>query len=156
MLHTHQPEIVTLEPRPVALVRETVRMDALPDFFGKAFGAVARAAGLQGIALAGPPLGVYFGMPSDTVDVGAGFPTVAPLNPDADVAALTLPGGQAAQVLHEGTYDEMTVTYGRLMEWFAEQGLTPGPLMWESYLNEPDPAAPEASRTLIVWPIAQQ
>ena len=62
--------------------------------------------------------------------------------------------GRAAQVLHEGPYDEMSVTYGRLMEWFAEQGLTPAPMMWESYLNEPDPAAPEEAKTLIVWPIA--
>lgn len=59
-------------------------------------------------------------------------------------------------MLHEGTYDGMVITYGRLMEWFTEQGLTPGPLMWESYLNEPDPAAPEATRTLIVWPIAER
>ena len=156
MLQTHQPEIVTLDPHPVALVREIVRMDALPPFFGRAFGAVARAAGLQGVPLAGPPTAVYFGMPTETVDVGAGFPTVGGVTPDADVVPQTLPGGRAAQVLHEGAYDEMAVTYGRLMEWFAEQGLTPAPMMWESYLNDPDPAAPEEAKTLIVWPIAER
>lgn len=53
-----------------------------------------------------------------------------------------------------GTYDAMQDTYGRLLAWLAEQGLTPGPVMWESYLTEPDPAHPEATKTLIVWPLA--
>lgn len=155
MPQTHQPEIVTLDPRPVALVREKVSMDALADFFGRAFGAVARAAGLQDVPLAGPPLGVYFGTPTDTVDVGAGFPTAGPLSQDDDVVALTLPGGRAVQVLHEGTYEGMALTYDRLMRWVAEQELTLDPLMWEVYLTEPDPTAPEATRTLIVWPITE-
>ena len=47
----------------------------------------------------------------------------------------------------------MQETYGRLMAWLGEQGVAPGPLMWECYLNEPDPARPEASQTLIVWPL---
>jgi len=148
------PEIVSLEPRPAALLRETVRMDALVEYFDRAFHTVARVAGEQGVSFAGPPVGVYFGMPSETVDVGAGFPTDRPVTPDAGVTAETLPGGRAVQLLHVGTYDALVDSYGRLMAWVEAQGLTPGPLMWEVYLTEPDPAAPEATRTLIVWPLA--
>lgn len=152
---THEPEIVTLDPSPVALVRETVRLDALPQFFGRAFATVGATVGRQGVAFAGPPLGIYYGMPSETVDVGAGFPTVSPVTPDAGVIADTLPGGRAVQLLHEGPYDQMEATYGRLMAWMASQQLTPRPVMWECYLNEPDPAKPEATQTLIVWPLAE-
>ena len=154
MAEIHDPEVVTLEPQPVALLRETVRMDALTDFFDRAFHAVARTAGAQGMAPAGPPLGVYFGMPGETVDVGAGFPTHIPVTPDAGVTPETLPGGRAVQVLHVGSYGALQATYGRLMAWVAEQGLTPGPLMWETYLTEPDDSDPEATQTLIVWPLA--
>lgn len=154
MAETPAPEIITLEPQPVALLRETVRMDALPDYFGRAFTSAARVAGMQGVPLAGPPVGVYYGMPSETADVGAGFPTAVAISPDAGVSAETLPGGRAAQVLHVGSYDSMQQTYGRLMAWLAEQGLTPGQVMWEVYLTEPDPAHPEATQTLIVWPLA--
>lgn len=154
MPEIHQPEIVTLEPRQVALLRETVRMDALGDYFGRAFSAAAQVAGAQGVQIVGPPLGVYFGMPSETVDVGAGFPTDRPFTPDGGVAPFTLPGGRAAQVLHVGSYDAMQDTYGRLMAWFGAEGLTGGQVMWEEYLTEPDPAAPDATRTLIVWPLA--
>ena len=155
MSETHDPEIVTLEPVTVALLRETVRMDDLTDYYDRAFHAVADAAEAQGVALAGPPVGVYFGMPTETVDVGAGFPTDVPVTPDAGVTPEPLPGGPAVRVLHVGTYDAMAATYERLLGWLAVQGLKPGPLMWEVYLTEPDPDAPEASQTLIVWPMAE-
>lgn len=154
MSETPVPEVATLEPQTVALLRETVRMDALTDYFDRAFHAVMRVAGAQGVAVVGPPVGVYFGMPAETVDVGAGFPTDRPVEAADGVTPDTLPGGRAAQVLHVGTYDAMEATYGRLMAWVGDQGLTPGPLMWETYLTEPDTAAPEATQTLIVWPLA--
>lgn len=155
MTQTHAPEIVTLQPSPAALMRETVRLDALAPFFERAFTTVAGTVGRQGGTLTGAPIAVYYGMPSETVDVGAGFPTAGPITPDAGVVAETLPGGRAVQLLHEGPYEQLESTYGRLMGWLAGEQLTPGPVMWECYLNEPDPAAPEATRTLIVWPLAE-
>ncbi len=154
MAESRNPEVVDLEPRTAALLREVVRMDALPAYFERAFNTVARVVTAQKRTLAGPPLAMYFGMPSETVDVGAGFPVDGPLSPDAGVTTVPLPGGPAAQVLHVGSYDAMSATYQRLMAWVAEQGLRPGPIMWESYLTQPDPAAPEATQTLIVWPLA--
>ncbi len=73
---------------------------------------------------------------------------------EAGVTAETLPGGRIAQVLHVGSYDQLEATYGRLTPWLAGQGLTPGPMMWETYLTEYDAAVPEATRTLIQWPLA--
>lgn len=154
MPETYEPEIVTLEPRPVALLRETVAMSELTDYFTRAFTTVAGTVARQGAAIIGPPVGVYYGMPTETVDVGAGFPTDRPVSPTDGVTAEVLPGGRVAQIMHAGSYDEMESTYGRLTEWLAAQGLAPGPVMWESYLTEYDPAAPDATRTLIDWPIA--
>lgn len=155
MTETHQPEIVTLEPRAAAVLRETVRMEALPDFFGRAFGSALQVAGSQGVMVVGPPFGAYFGMPGDTVDVAAGFPTERPVDSDAGVQPLALPGGRAVQLLHAGTYDALQEAYGRLMAWMGAEGLTGGSLMWEVYLTEPDPAHPENTQTLIVWPLAE-
>lgn len=146
------PLIVTLQPTTVAALRETVRMDALPDFFDRAFHAVTAAATAQGVAIAGPPLGIYFSMPTDTVDVAAGFPTSAPVGDADDVSNVNLPGGRAVQLLHVGPYDTLERAYGALEAWVAEQSLALGPFMWETYLNEPvDPAT---TQTLIVWPLA--
>ena len=71
----------------------------------------------QGITITGPAIGVYFGMPKDTVDVAAGFPTDRSVNAADGVSAETLPGGRAAQILHVGSYDSIQQTYGRLMTW---------------------------------------
>jgi len=168
--YSTDPHVVALEPTTVLALRETVPMGELPAFFDRAFHATMAAAQAQGVRVVGPPVGVYFGMPSDTVDVAAGFPVAGPVEGVggggagagggaggggvAGVGIVTLPGGRAAQILHVGTYDAMEQTYGRLMSWMGEQGLRPGGVMWEVYLSEPTPDAPESWQTLIVWPLA--
>ncbi|SDB82047.1 effector-binding domain-containing protein [Raineyella antarctica] len=149
---SHDPELVTLEPQRVAVLRETVRMDALPDFFARAYQAVMEAAGNQGARIIGPPVGIYYSMPTDSVDVAAGFPVDRPVSGDG-LRTETLPGGPAAQVMHVGSYDTMQATYGRLMVWLQEQGLVPTTTMWESYLTEPNADAPETMLTQITWPV---
>ena len=145
------PAIVELEPATAAVVRETVSMTALAEFFGRVFPATMAAAQAQGIELSGPPIAIYYGMPTDTVDVAGGFPTAEPVATDAGITSADLPGGRAVQVLHVGPYDTLEQTYGRLMAWIGEQGLTPGDVMWESYLNDPEES--ETAETLIVWPL---
>ena len=147
------PELVTLEPTATAVVRETVPMNKLTEYFDRAFGAVMTVVNDQGVALTGPPFALYYGMPSETVDLAGGFPTAAAITPADGVTASELPGGRAAQLLHVGPYDTLEHAYGRLMAWIGEQGLKPGGVMWESYLNEPSPDAPEESQTLITWPV---
>lgn len=149
------PSLITLVPTTVAVLREIVPMNALPPFFDRAFHVVPAVLGRQQIAITGPPLALYFGMPSDTVDVAAGFPSATAAAPEDGVSPFTLPGGRAARVLHRGSYDTLTTTYGALTEWLREQGLAPGSIMWESYLTEPTPGGdPKAMLTEITWPLA--
>ena len=149
------PQLVTLEPTTVAVVREVVPMRELTGYFDRVFHAVMAAAEAQGVAITGPPVAVYHGIPEEYVDVAAGFPTATPITPaDGGVVASQLPGGCAARLLHVGSYDSLEQAYGRIVTWFGEQGLTPAEVMWESYLNEPDPDDPDAAETLITWPVA--
>lgn len=147
------PTIITLEPVDVAVLREVVAMNALPPFFERAYHQVMHVVQEQGGTVTGPPVGVYFGMPTDTVDVAAGFPTAAPVTPTESVLAERLPGGRAVQLVHTGSYVSMEQTYGRLMAWVQQQGLALGPVMWETYLTEPNEEDPSAMRTLITWPL---
>jgi AraC family transcriptional regulator len=54
------PEIKSMQlvEQPTAVMRETVPMNALPEFFGRAFGAVMAAVQNQGVQVAGPPFGL--------------------------------------------------------------------------------------------------
>jgi effector-binding domain-containing protein len=145
-----------LQEQPTAVLRETVPMVALRSFFGRAYGAVTGAAQQQHIQLAGPPFAMYHGMPTDVVDVEAGFPVAAPLpsSGDGGVTAGSLPGGQALEAMHIGPYETLPETYGAIMAKMRADGLIPGDTMWEYYLSdpaaEPDPAA---WKTLVVWPV---
>ena len=75
------PEIKStqLDEQPTAVLRETVAMNTLKEFFGRAYQAVMAVAEQQQVQLAGPPFALYHGMPTDVVDVEAGFPVAAPL-----------------------------------------------------------------------------
>ncbi|SDP28262.1 effector-binding domain-containing protein [Arthrobacter sp. ok909] len=155
------PDIKTaqLKEQPTAVVRETVPMNALRDFFGRAFGAVTGAVQAQHVQLAGPPFALYRGMPTDVVDVEAGFPLAAPFTnaggEATTVIAGTLPAGQAYEALHMGSYESLQHTYGAIMERMREDGVSPGEAMWEYYLSDPG-AEPDPSKwqTLVVWPVA--
>lgn len=150
-------ERVELEPRSLLGVRETIKMSEMSemsDFMGRAFGTAAAELGKQGAFPAGPAISMYHGMPTDTVDVTAGFPAPRPITPTPGVVVETLPGGPAIEAIHTGPYDTLTQTYGELNAWLAEQKLDLATDMWEEYLvgpdTEPDPAK---WQTRIVFPL---
>ena len=145
-----------LHEQPTAVLRETVPMNQLRQFFDRAYSSVMAAVQQQHVQLAGPPFAMYRGMPTDVVDVEAGFPLAAPYpGGDGGVTAGTLPAGRALEAMHVGPYESLPDTYNAVMARMQADGLTPGNTMWEYYLSdpaaEPDPAA---WKTLIVWPVA--
>lgn len=152
---TTTPELTTLEPTTAAVVRETVPMSELTAFFDRVFTAVMTAAQEQQVVVSGPPFAMYFGMPSDVVEIAAGFPTRGPISKTAGgVVPFELPGGRAVQFVHVGSYADLGEAYGRVTAWMDEQGLRPAGVMWETYLTEPTPDGdPADNQTLITWPV---
>ncbi len=103
----------------------------------------------------GPPFGKYYGTPTAVVDVEAGFPVAAAIEPAGDVVPGTLPGGKVVEAIHVGPYDTMETTYAEVERYFTEAKLAPGSVMWESDLTDPEAEPdPAAWRTQICWPIA--
>lgn len=152
---TDPPRIREIEATTVAALRETIAMADLPLFFDRAYRTVFEALTRQGAATIGPALGIYFGMPSESVDVAAGFPIAASIDPDGDVREILLPAGRAAETVHHGSYGELAQSYQRLEDWMRAEGVTPGEVVWESYETMPTPDADPASmRTRITWLLA--
>lgn len=149
------PRKVHLTEQPVAVVRERVPMASLTDFFGRAFSTVMAAAQKQGASPAGPPFALYRGMPSESVDVEAGFPITGNFEGTDGVAKATLPETDALEALHIGPYDTLENTYHAILGQMEAEGLTPSDTMWEYYLSDPE-AEPDAAKwqTRVVWPIA--
>jgi effector-binding domain-containing protein len=147
-------KLVTLDPTPAAVVRDTVPVQELPNFFARAFGEAEVAATGQGVEIVGEPFALYNGAPTDVIDVAGGFRVSAPIEPTGDVVPMELPGGRAVTTVHVGPYDAMAETYHKMHTWMATKGLTPATRMWETYLSDPmTEPDPTAWRTRIVWPV---
>src|SRR5215207_10887002 len=145
-------KIVELQKQPTAVIREQVAMNALPEFFGRAFAEVSAAMEAQSVQLAGPPFALYRGMPTEIVDVEAGFPvstTIAALN---GVEAGLLPACRAVQAMHVGSYDTLGTAYEAVKRRMRDEELEASDDMWEYYLSDPS-TDPATWRTLVVWPV---
>jgi effector-binding domain-containing protein len=130
-------------------------MAELRDVFDRGFAAVMQAVQSQGVAIVGPPFGYYPRMPGETVSVLVGFPVSPAIKAQGDVEPFELPGGPVVTGTHVGPYEALAQTYGQLMSWTADAGLTLAEGMWESYLSDPSAEPdPNTWRTLIVWPLA--
>lgn len=149
-----QPTLIRTTTQPTAVVRERVPMANLTEFFGRTFGAVMTAAQAQNASLTGPPFAMYHGMPTDTVDVEAGFPVTPNFSAAGDVVNGRLPEADALEAVHQGPYDTLERTYALILERMSAEEMTPSDTMWEFYLSdpgkEPDPAK---WQTRVVWPI---
>ncbi|BDZ63459.1 GyrI-like domain-containing protein [Agromyces mangrovi Wang et al. 2018] len=139
-------------PQPTAGIRETVPMDQLPEFFGRAFHATMEAMRAQGVAPAGPPFGKYHGVPGATADVEAGVPVAGAFETAGDVVARELPGGMIASALHVGPYDTLGDTYDAIRRHIVDEGRMPGGIMWECYVSDPEEEPDPATwRTDVCW-----
>jgi effector-binding domain-containing protein len=145
-------EIVELQEQPTAVVREQVAMTALPEFFGRAFAEVSAAMEAQGVQPTGPPFALYRGMPTETVDVEAGFRVSTTIEAANGVRAGIMPPCRAVQAMHVGSYDTLGTTYEAVKQRMYEEGLTASDDMWEYYLSD-QTTDPAIWRTLVVWPV---
>lgn len=140
--------------QPTAVVRDRVRLDQLAAFFSRAFEEAAAALQAQGRHPVGPPFGKYTGVPTDAIDVEAGFPVSEAIARSGEVVPGTLPGGPVVEAMHVGPYDTIQDTYADVRRYFSEHELTPGDVMWESYLSDPQRQPDPATwRTEVCWPV---
>jgi effector-binding domain-containing protein len=149
-----EPELVDIPSATTAVISGTVAMDELADFFDRSFSRIPPALTDQGVAIAGPAFALYHGPPTTTADLEVGFATDRPVRPDGDVRAGSLPGGQVARLVHRGSFDRLTESWGQLRAWIEARGLTPAHDLWEVYVTEPSPDMDPADlRTELYWPL---
>ena len=148
-----EPQVVTVESSPTAVVRGTVPADQLPAFFDAAFQRLPAAIAAQGAQIAGAAFARYPSPPADVVELEVGFPVDRPIEATEDVGSGSLPAGRVARVVHAGSFEELGTSWERLQVWMDEQGHHRGDGFWEVYLTEPSPEMDPADlRTELNWP----
>ena len=148
------PDLSYLTETTTAVVNGVVPMAEIADFFDRSFSELAKVLDGQGVTPTGPAFARYAGPPGETADVEVGFPVQDLVSPEGGVQQSSLPAGRVARLVHAGGYDQLGDTWGRLEAWMAEQGLTPGADLWESYVTEPNPEMDPADlRTELFWTV---
>lgn len=100
-------------------MRGLVPEAGVAEFLGGVFGEVMRVIGAQGLHPDGMPFGCYVPTP-DGLQVEAGFPTSAPVEPAGRVVPSSLPVGPAIQVLHQGPYSAVAAAYRATEAWLVD------------------------------------
>lgn len=145
--------------RMVAVHRRTIPMSSIRDFYDHAYGAVAAALAAGGRAPAGPAVGWYHGMPTDTATISAGFPVeglpAGALDAEVEVEVAELAGGPSLVAVHRGSYDTLSTGWQRLMAELGARGMAPRGDFWEEYLTDPlSVSDPSELQTRLVLPLA--
>lgn len=150
-----QPELVSLDPATTAVIRGSVPVTGLRDFFDDSFRTLAQVLAAQQVSVLSPAFALFHGTPGDTLDLEAGFVTDRSVQPGHGVVAGSLPGGRAVRLAHFGSFDGLGSSWERLGSWIKAQGLSAGPQRWEFYVTRPSPEMnPSDLRTDLTWPLA--
>jgi effector-binding domain-containing protein len=150
---------ITVENEPtafVAVLRERVPMDALGAFYDRAYRLVVEEVAAAGLGITGPAFGWYLDMPTDSVELAAGFSVGAekPSVLGRGVEVVELPGGPAAVGVHVGSYDGLPAAWDQFRTWTSQHGAPMRGDFLEVYVTDPSEVA-EASQneTRLVLPI---
>jgi effector-binding domain-containing protein len=157
-------EVVSLSAQPAVAVRVVVPMDQLDvgAIFGAALSRLFPYLGQHGLAPAGAPYARYAEFGPERADVEVGVPVAsAPedlpaLQPDDELGATELPGGEVASYHHVGPYPELGDAYQAIEGWMREADRSPAGAPWESYEIGPDQVDHDPARleTRVLWPLA--
>ncbi|KTR85810.1 GyrI-like domain-containing protein [Leucobacter chromiiresistens] len=146
------PEIETRPEVHLAVVRETVPFERIPELYDRAYPQIFAALDAAGIAPAAAPLGVMHGSPTAAgLDLSVAVPIPHPLaEPRGDVTGETLPAARTAVLLLRGDFSGLAAAYERLYAWIEAQGERAAGLAWEQYLTEPQPGGDPASNETLI------
>lgn len=142
MLET--PQIVTTAARRAAVVRFTIPREKIQEVMGPAMGELTATIAEQGIAATGPPFSHHLRLDPKVFDFEVGVPTAEKVTPAGRVEVGELPAARVARTVYRGPYEGLGDAWRKFNGWIAENGHTPAPDLWESYVagpeSSPDPA----------------
>lgn len=151
------PEIKQIEPTKVAFLTMRGSYSLIPQGYGRLYGWLAD----RGMTPIGMPRAVYLTDPERVPEIEAEWELQVPVvegveesEPDGNgLGVKRVAPMKAASALHKGPYETLGETYGPLMEWIAEQGLTVSGPVSEIYYSDPSQVGPENNLTEVLVPV---
>ena len=140
-------KMVDVEEQPYLYNERSCSMDPadISKNMGSAFHTVGDLIEEKGIASVTNALSVYYTHDEQSMTFRAGFLVSAEdaQKAEGDVKSDILPAGKVLNFIHRGPYAKLRISYGEMMKYLEENGMTVGAPTWEIYLNDPDSVASE-------------
>lgn len=120
-------------------VSAVLTMAEIPAWFGQSMGSIMAVQQAQNLQPQGMPFARYenFDPESGSFTMIAGVPVSAGGKSVGDVKLVKYGKYTALKGLHNGPYDELSLSYGALQKYAAENGLELSGVVWEYYLSDP-------------------
>jgi len=150
---TQEVVIKKVPPIVVASVRDTVPVTQIGQLFGEVFAYLDQ----HKVSPAGPTMGIYYDeeFHEEGVDVETAVPVAGPVPSGERVKGRELPAvEEVACIIHEGSFDNLSGTYGQLMAWIEANGYHMNGPIREVYVQFTGPDA-TANITEIQLPVAK-
>jgi effector-binding domain-containing protein len=130
---------VQMPQQTYAMIRQTVEMPAAGAFFGANLPKILEAVQKGGVAMSGPPCGLYWAWDETTkkTDMAAAIPVAEAKNFGKNIQVLTLDAGAAMVIDYYGKYDSIGRAHLSLDAWIADKGLKSKSPVIESYITDP-------------------
>lgn len=147
-------ELTQETPRPFVGVRRKVHTSELPTYFAEVLPKVMRWVYARGATPASAPIAVWcaMDMESGVADVHAGCFVDGDIDGEGEITTGVTSGGDVLRVVHQGGYDTMGESWGRVYGRAKELGRRPG-VGWEIYVDDPTAVPAEELRTEIYLPV---
>lgn len=150
--------IVDLKPVAVLGMRKTGSYKEIPEMLS----AVYTYAVSANIKLTGPAY--YIGHETSeeeakkadaagTADLEVAFPVIGEASASGEFKVYDLPGGKMAKIIHRGSYQDMSPTYGKLFAWIMGNNMKISGPIREAYVNDPSTVKHEDLITEIYAPV---
>ena len=144
--------VVTVEPRPTAVVAQATTWSEFPRLWPRLLDevyAVVRATPRPADGGASERWQNVMLYKDQTPSVEVGVLADEPFSPAGRVVSSQLPGGRAAMAVHRGAYAGLGDTHAAVRQYVADHGLEPAGPLWEIYGHWR--ADPDELETEIYW-----
>lgn len=146
-------ELSSIDPQPAITIRTRAAAEDLPEVFEMSFARLIAYLETTGEDISGPPFAIYYGFPTEEIDVEMGLPVTRMVPASEDIISRQIGIENAASTVHTGPYEEIESAYIALAEWINNNKYEPTGESYEFYLNDPGTTSPEDLQTIMFMPV---
>ena len=137
--------IVILESKPAAAIRDTCSFAELGAKFGEIYSEIEKYLKNISSPPAGPPYGKYYSFSPERIELEAGIPVSGELSGEGRIKPVSTYGGKAAMTVFTGHYDKLNDAWGEFAKLVDSKGFELAGPCFEVYITDPE-LEPDSSK----------